>query len=193
VAVPIFPDSGPQRILSAANLCDAKAIVLPSKITADQLAKLPVENKRQLICTPADAENAAPSLRSAFPTVKPDDLCFIQYTSGSTGNPKGVQLTQANLMTNIGQLIDGMEITQKDVFVSWLPVYHDMGLILMTMVPFTLGAELYLLPTRLTNIHRWFDTSKIPAITIFRVSEWPSMPPNRFVPARFRHSNPCFG
>jgi acyl-CoA synthetase (AMP-forming)/AMP-acid ligase II len=158
VAVPVFPDSGPQRILSTAALCDAKAIVLPSEIAADQLTKLPLENNRQLILTPAEARKAAPSLQPAFPAVKPDDLCFIQYTSGSTGNPKGVQLTQGNLMTNIGQLIEGMEITPKDVFVSWLPVYHDMGLILMTMVPFYLAADLYLLPTRLTNIRLWLDT-----------------------------------
>jgi fatty-acyl-CoA synthase len=158
VAVPVFPDSGPRRILSAANRCDAKAIVLPSQTAADQPAKGLLENNRQLILTPADAGSTAPSLRASFPTVKPDDLCFIQYTSGSTGNPKGVQLTQGNLITNIGQLIDGMQITQKDVFVSWLPVYHDMGLILMTMVPFYLAAELYLLPTRLTNIHLWLDT-----------------------------------
>lgn len=63
------------------------------------------------------------------PTIRATDTAFIQYTSGSTGNPKGVVLSHANLLTNIR--VDGhsIEATSDDVFISWLPLYHDMGLI----------------------------------------------------------------
>jgi acyl carrier protein len=57
------------------------------------------------------------------------DLAFIQYTSGSTGNPKGVSLTHANLLANIRAAGAAIEVQGTDVFVSWLPLYHDMGLI----------------------------------------------------------------
>ncbi|MDE3217130.1 MAG: AMP-binding protein, partial [Gemmatimonadota bacterium] len=54
---------------------------------------------------------------------------LIQYTSGSTGDPKGVVLTHANLLANIRAIADGVDMRPTDAIVSWLPLYHDMGLI----------------------------------------------------------------
>lgn len=57
------------------------------------------------------------------------DTAFIQYTSGSTGNPKGVKLSHANILANIRAMGATLQASPKDIFVSWLPLYHDMGLI----------------------------------------------------------------
>jgi len=58
-----------------------------------------------------------------------DATALIQYTSGSTGDPKGVVLDHANLLANIRAMGAVMEASSSDIFVSWLPLYHDMGLI----------------------------------------------------------------
>ena len=58
-----------------------------------------------------------------------DATAFIQYTSGSTGKPKGVELTHTNVISNMHAMGQGIEIRRTDRVVSWLPLYHDMGLI----------------------------------------------------------------
>lgn len=156
IAVPLFPGSGSRRIFSIAGLCGAKVIVAPSSLPREPLEQYKaqgIENGLQVV-TPYESQSEHPY---HFPQINPDDIAFIQYTSGSTGNPKGVQLSHDNLITNVVQMIIGMEITEAEIFVSWLPVYHDMGLILKTMVPFYLGAMIHLLETNLRDVRPWLS------------------------------------
>ncbi|RPJ81119.1 MAG: hypothetical protein EHM13_10960, partial [Acidobacteria bacterium] len=145
VAVPVFPASGPERVAALARLCGA-AIVVVQGGRGEEVPGLSA-------VTVAESANCPP--HAPFPAIAPDAVAFLQYTSGSTGSPKGVMLSHRGLLTNIEQLIEGMALTSSDCFVSWLPVFHDMGLILMTMVPFYLGAKMVLLPTSLANARPW--------------------------------------
>ena len=157
IAVPIFPGFSPERILAMVKLCGARIIFLPSATPEAQLETFRRDTASLgLTILTVDGCRAAPE-RAAFPAVQPDDVAFIQYTSGSTGDPKGVQLSHRNLLLNLEQMIAGMEITADEIFVSWLPVYHDMGLILKTMVPFYLGAQVHLLPTSLRTVEPWLE------------------------------------
>src|SRR5258708_18372466 len=61
--------------------------------------------------------------------IGPDDIAYVQFSSGSTGKPKGVVLTHVNLLTNIQDIIKSLEITDSDILLSWMPLFHDMGLI----------------------------------------------------------------
>lgn len=69
--------------------------------------------------------------------ILPDDVCFLQFTSGSTARPKGVTLTHANLAANVRAIMQlGLAVTDgADPGISWLPLYHDMGLIGFVIAP----------------------------------------------------------
>jgi fatty-acyl-CoA synthase len=134
VPVPIYPPVRLDRIEEYAQrqvaiLRNAEARVLITFPQAERVAALlgarvpslgEVTTVRRLAQPGADA----PAIRPA-----PGDPALIQYTSGSTGEPKGVLLTHANILANIRAIARGIAIRPDDVAVSWLPLYHDMGLI----------------------------------------------------------------
>ena len=153
IAVPIYPESGPERLLALARLCGARLVVLPvAGAVGIRHACLEAG-----LCVLSVEESVALEPLASFPPLDTDHVAFIQYTSGSTGNPKGVMLSHRNLLTNARQMIAGMQITAQDVFVSWLPVYHDMGLILMTICPLYVGTTVHLLPADIRDARSWLQ------------------------------------
>lgn len=83
----------------------------------------------------------------------PDDIAFIQFSSGSTGNPRGVTLTHKNLITNINAMIEGANLVSDDVFLSWMPLTHDLGFIGFHLTPTCLDINQYIMPTSLFIRH----------------------------------------
>lgn len=80
------------------------------------------------------------------PPEDPERLAIIQFTSGSTADPKGVMLPQRCVVENIDAIVEGAALGADDVGVSWLPLYHDMGLIGLLMTPMLTGFDLGLAP-----------------------------------------------
>jgi acyl-CoA synthetase (AMP-forming)/AMP-acid ligase II len=93
----------------------------------------------------------------SFPAIGSADTAFIQYTSGSTGQPRGVVLSHANVVRTVEFMADAAQLTREDVVVSWLPLYHDMGLIGCAFTPPWSGAPLHLLPPDLKNPRVWLE------------------------------------
>jgi len=78
---------------------------------------------------------------------QPDDVALIQFSSGSTSAPKGVQLTHRNVTANLDGIVETTGFTASDVTLSWMPLTHDMGLIGFHLVPVSLGLDQCLMAT----------------------------------------------
>jgi 1-acyl-sn-glycerol-3-phosphate acyltransferase len=134
IPVPLYPPARPARIeehlrrhVEILNNCAAKILVtVREALRFTQFLTPHVESLRHVVTAAELAEGKSESRRVS---VKPHDVGLIQYTSGSTGDPKGVVLTHANLLANIRAIGGAVRMDSKDVGVSWLPLYHDMGLI----------------------------------------------------------------
>ena len=85
--------------------------------------------------------NIGTSLASEWeePDISGETLAFLQYTSGSTAQPKGVMVTHSNLLHNLAAIQQAFEVTSEDSGVTWLPLYHDMGLIGGILLPLYAG------------------------------------------------------
>jgi fatty-acyl-CoA synthase len=134
VPVPIYPPFRRDRIEEYAQrqvriLDNAEARALITFPEAEPVAGLlhsRVRSLRHVTIAAALTQERAPM---PPPRMRGEDAALIQYTSGSTGDPKGVLLSHGNVLANIRAIGQAMAIRPDDVAVSWLPLYHDMGLI----------------------------------------------------------------
>lgn len=136
-AVPAYPPtrhrSTRARVAAIAADCGA-TVVLTTAVLRDRVrAALPAADAMTVLATDtaatADGGGMAGAADWVRPSVGPDDTAFVQYTSGSTADPRGVVLSHRNLLANcaVTEKLFGVSVTSR--VVSWLPTYHDMGLI----------------------------------------------------------------
>jgi 1-acyl-sn-glycerol-3-phosphate acyltransferase len=175
IPVPIYPPFRADRIEEYASrqsaiLKNAEVCLLLTFRQAEAVARL-LKPRVASLAEVADAEKlidaadkAPPPSPGALPlhltgsrTRKPSDIALLQYTSGSTGDPKGVVLTHANLLANMLAIGEALSLGPGDVGVSWLPLYHDMGLIGAWLTLLYFGVPLAVMSPLafLTRPERW--------------------------------------
>jgi len=147
IAVPAYPpqSSRPQHLQRLRSIADSAqpSAVLCTRAIAELLNVADVHgvDLGEIVIT----DDARPTGVEFVPAVAdPGSVAFLQYTSGSTSAPKGVRVTHANLIANSRAIREVFACSAEDVFVSWLPLFHDMGLIGLLLQPLYSGAELIL-------------------------------------------------
>ncbi|PHS69852.1 MAG: AMP-dependent synthetase [Cycloclasticus sp.] len=100
--------------------------------------------------------------------VDPEQTAFIQFSSGSTGDPKGVVLTHKNLVTNLFGIIECSAFNENDSFFSWMPLTHDLGIIGFHLTPLFVNINQYIMPTELfvRRPNLWLEKSSEKQATI---------------------------
>ncbi|MBE9167121.1 amino acid adenylation domain-containing protein [Pleurocapsales cyanobacterium LEGE 06147] len=163
VAVPAYPPRNVRntpRILSV--LADAKAVIAltttKTLVTIKPLFSSQTNSKELQWLT---TDNITLGIEDFWqqPSIDVNTLAFLQYTSGSTGTPKGVMLSHGNLLHNAAMTYQMMEHSDESRFVSWLPMYHDMGLIGGILQPLYGGFSCFLMPPSafLQRPYRWLQ------------------------------------
>lgn len=155
VPVPVYPPLGLGQL--QAYLDNTRHIVDKSGaralVTSAQIKRL--LGTVQESCPALEQIIAIEGLRDSGEQLRPvqiglDDVAFLQFTSGSTSRPKGVTLTHGNLAANVKCIMqDGLQIRPDDVGISWLPLFHDMGLIGFVLAPLVYQVSSVFVPSLL--------------------------------------------
>ena len=150
IAVPAYPprrNRNMERIQTISDDCAAKVALTISDVTdrmqdglLDEAPRL-----RDLIWVGTNRLDQSDADRCRTETLRPSDVAVLQYTSGSTGSPKGVMLTHGNLVFNTCLITHAFEPARDGIGLSWLPTYHDMGLIGGLLSPLFMGRSTLLM------------------------------------------------
>jgi amino acid adenylation domain-containing protein len=149
VAVPAYPPRAGRPLLRLRSIArDASArFALTSPAISERIARRlgdePELTKLIWVAPESLTEAAVSTWR--VPLLPDTSLAILQYTSGSTSDPKGVMLTQAHFLHNVSALVEHGGLIEDDRIVSWLPPYHDMGLLSAILLPVITGTQAVLM------------------------------------------------
>lgn len=142
IAVPLFDPSEPGhvgRLHAVLDDCEPSTILTTTE-AAEGVRKFfrsrPAKERPRVIAVDAVPDEVGATWEPV--DVEPDTVAYLQYTSGSTRIPTGVQITHLNLATNVVQIIEALQGEEGDRGVLWLPFFHDMGLVTV-LLPTVIG------------------------------------------------------
>jgi acyl-CoA synthetase (AMP-forming)/AMP-acid ligase II len=142
VAVPLYPPKLNQhadRVDNVVSDCTPELIITSEELVSplkEKYSEALVVDKKLLLKN-IDFN----SVNKKSNQTEENELAFLQYTSGSTGQPKGVMVSHGNIIANLDALKKATQGNHSEVFCNWLPLFHDLGLILTMLLPIFLGAH----------------------------------------------------
>ncbi|EFV12026.1 long-chain-fatty-acid--AMP ligase FadD32 [Segniliparus rugosus] len=160
ISVPLFDPEEPglgQRLHLIMGDCHPRTILTTTAAAGrarDLFRDVPAAKRPRIIAIDAVPD----SVSEMYTQVEPDvnDIAYLQYTSGSTRTPAGVEISYRAAMTNVLQMIDAIELSTNTRAITWLPMFHDMGL-LHIIIPALVGQQITIMSPRafVQRPHRW--------------------------------------
>lgn len=173
VVVVLAPPAGPHRVAESIPEIERRCWQAASRtlVVADELARAVAERIDHVDVVPTGALDGvvgdAGHVSDAGARTEPDDIALLQFTSGTTARSRAVALTHRQLLSNLAAISDALRLGPDDRGLSWLPLYHDMGIV-VTMVAVANTADLLLLPTEdfVRRPGSWLDAASAFGATV---------------------------
>jgi acyl-CoA synthetase (AMP-forming)/AMP-acid ligase II len=169
VAVPAYPPRNNRYMLRLRAILDdslARCILTTRELRERIRSALDERDLARAAIAAVDEADLAAGRDWEGPALQQSEVAFLQYTSGTTGSPNGVMVTHRNLMANSAMMQDAFKLAPGQVYVSWLPLFHDMGLMAMVQGVFSGAHEVILSPLEfISRPFRWLE-----AISAYRAS-----------------------
>ena len=143
IAVPVYPPKSNQKMTRLESIIKDSAphIILTTSFLLENIKNKLTNgfNLSDIQWLTTDTVNTGEASNWILTNISNDSLALLQYTSGSTGKPKGVMISHENIIYNSGYIQEAGNITTSDIAISWLPTFHDMGLIFGVIQPLYTG------------------------------------------------------
>lgn len=164
-AAPVLldPEAPPSLLLRRIRHCGANHSIVTSELKAAMAGQ---EAEDIAWTTPDAVESYDPPEKTPLPTVTPEHVAYLQFTSGTTGEPKAVVILQRQLMAYLDCHYRIEEFPEPDVFLCWVPMYHDMGLVGYVYLSLYLAGVCHLLPPNVTSLMNWFHVASRVGATV---------------------------
>jgi amino acid adenylation domain-containing protein len=156
IVVPFYPPTSKRhadKVLRVINDAKASVVLCETTIREDITACLDPDSDVKLchLSIGSSIDNSTDSSSSRKTSTKlplpgSQDIAFLQYSSGSTGNPKGVMISHQNVLENLTAIKHVLKMDHSDVLCNWVPLFHDLGLVSGCLLPVYLGAHCILMP-----------------------------------------------
>lgn len=151
IAVTAYPPNSKKRdwarLSTIVRDCDPSIVLYHTSQQESVASWLSNNNDCAALPVAVDSLQLSEAKHWQQPSIDGNDIAYFQYSSGSTGNPKGVMLSHLNLLSNTRMMSAHYGIDGQDRLVNWLPLYHDMGLVGGVLMPLLVGAKTWILPS----------------------------------------------
>lgn len=156
----LFDPAAPPKLLGRRLAqCRAKRAIVDAELIQPLEAELAGKNLSIPCFPPNEIERRTEAEGPELPTVRPEDTAYLQFTSGTTGEPKVVVITHRNLAEYLRIHYQHIGYIDEEVFLSWAPLFHDLGLVGYVFLPLYVGCPTYLLPPHMKSLGVWLQTA----------------------------------